>query len=263
MDNFAITAADAVSRRYKSNDPEAIIAQRAIKIKDIRFCEELLGFYTVLLNCEYIGINPNCSKQQRRSALAHELGHAIFDRKHAASGQAFQDTYFYSLSNAKAERRANTFAAELLLSDDDVLKPIGFYEFNADRLQMEASLPPHCSSTYRALKYHELLQDFQYTHHPHTKCDRSEVAGLSSMGLIKADRDESVDITYQPMHMLDTYCVTDFYRIYEEYLRQSRKSELFKSLWLPIIVSLVTTLTVNALQWLWPLLSRWFSNSLV
>lgn len=65
------------------------------------------------------------------------------------------------------------------------------------------------------------------------------------------------------MHMLDTYCVTDFYRIYEEYLRQSRKSELFKSLWLPIIVSLVTTLTVNALQWLWPLLSRWFSNSLV
>ena len=95
MDNFAITAADAVSRRYKSNDPEAIIAQRAIKIKDIRFCEELLGFYTVLLNCEYIGINPNCSKQQRRSALAHELGHAIFDRKHAASGQAFQDTYFY------------------------------------------------------------------------------------------------------------------------------------------------------------------------
>lgn len=88
MDNFAITAADAVSRRYKSNDPEAIIAQRAIKIKDIRFCEELLGFYTVLLNCEYIGINPNCSKQQRRSALAHELGHAIFDRKHAASGQA-------------------------------------------------------------------------------------------------------------------------------------------------------------------------------
>lgn len=82
----------------------------------------------------------------------------------AASGQAFQDTYFYSLSNAKAERRANTFAAELLLSDDDVLKPIGFYEFNADRLQMEASLPTHCSSTYRALKYHELLQDFQYTH---------------------------------------------------------------------------------------------------
>ena len=66
--------------------------------------------------------------------------------------------YPSNLSNAKAERRANTFATELLLSDDDVLKPIGFYEFYADRLQMEASLQTHCSSTYHALKYHELLQ---------------------------------------------------------------------------------------------------------
>lgn len=104
MDNFAITAADAVSRRYKSNDPEAIIAQRAIKIKDILFCEKLLGFYTVLLNCEYIGINPNCSKQQRRSALAHELGHAIFDRKHATSGQAFPSTEKEKIS-VEAERQ--------------------------------------------------------------------------------------------------------------------------------------------------------------
>ena len=49
MNNFAITAADAVSRRYKSNDPEAIIAQRAIKIKDIRFlcAKSSLGFTRV------------------------------------------------------------------------------------------------------------------------------------------------------------------------------------------------------------------------
>ena len=163
MDNFAITAADAVSRRYKSNDPEAIMLSAPLKLKNIRFCEELLGFYTVLLNCEYIGINPNCSKQQRRSALAHELGHSIFDRKHAASGQAFQDTYFYSLSNAKAERRANTFAAELLLSDDDVLKPIASMNSTPAGFKWSFSAN-HCSSTYRALKYHELLQDFQYTH---------------------------------------------------------------------------------------------------
>ena len=98
------------------------------------------------------------------SALAHELGHALFDRKHASSGQAFQDTYFYSLDNSKAERRANIFAAELLLSDDDVLKPIGYYEFNADRLHLERNLPSHCSTAYRAMKYHELMQEFQYAH---------------------------------------------------------------------------------------------------
>ena len=121
MNIRAIDVADSVVRRYKTRNPEEIISRRAIKLKDIRFCHDLLGYYTVLLNCEYIGINPNCTDVQRISALAHELGHAFFDRTHASSGQAFQDTYFYSLDNSKAERRANTFAAELLLADDDVL----------------------------------------------------------------------------------------------------------------------------------------------
>lgn len=133
-------------------------------MKDIRFCHDLLGYYTVLLNCEYISINPNCTAAQRISALAHELGHTLFDRKHASSGQAFQDTYFYSLDNSKAERRANIFASELLLSDDDILKPIGYYEFNADRIHLEANMPSHASAAYRAMKYQELLQEFLYTH---------------------------------------------------------------------------------------------------
>lgn len=164
MNTRIIDTADAVVRRYKTRNPEEIISQRAIKLKDIRFCHDLLGYYTVLLNCEYIGINPNCTAAQRISALAHELGHALFDRKHASSGQAFQDTYFYSLDNSKAERRANIFASELLLSDDDILKPIGYYEFNADRIYMEVNMPSHASVTYRAMKYQELVQEFLYTH---------------------------------------------------------------------------------------------------
>ena len=74
MNTRIIDAADAVVRRYKTRNPEEIISQRAIKLKDIRFCHDLLGYYTVLLNCEYIGINPNCTAAQRISALAHELG---------------------------------------------------------------------------------------------------------------------------------------------------------------------------------------------
>lgn len=164
MNIRAIDVADSVVRRYKTRNPEEIISRRAIKLKDIRFCHDLLGYYTVLLNCEYIGINPNCTDAQHTSALAHELGHAFFDRTHASSGQAFQDTYFYSLDNSKAERRANTFAAELLLADDDVLQPIGYYEFNADRIQLEANMPSRSSAAYRAMKYQELLQEFLYTH---------------------------------------------------------------------------------------------------
>lgn len=101
MNTRAIDMADAVVRRYKTRDPEEIISRRAIKLKDIRYCHDLLGYYTVVLNCEYIGINSNCTNAQRVSAMAHELGHALFDRKHASSGQAFQDTYFYRRQNGE------------------------------------------------------------------------------------------------------------------------------------------------------------------
>lgn len=111
--------------------------------------------------------------------MAHELGHALFDRKHASSGQTFQDTYFYSLDNSKAERRANTFAAELLLADDAVLEPIGYYEYTADLKQLEANLPSHYSSAYRAMKYQELLQEFQYAHSGLITLD--EIARMNSI----------------------------------------------------------------------------------
>lgn len=179
MNTCAIDMADAVVRRYKTRDPEEIISRRAINLKEIRYCHDLLGYYTVLLNCEYIGINSNCTNAQRVSAMAHELGHALFDRKHASSGQAFQDTYFYSLDNSKAERRANTFAAELLLADDAVLEPIGYYEYAADQKQLEANLPSRCSSAYRAIKYQELLQEFQYAHSGLVTLD--EIARMNSI----------------------------------------------------------------------------------
>ena len=64
-----VPMADAVVRRYKTRNPEEIISRRAIKLKDIRYCHDLLGYYTVLLNCEYIGINSNCTNAQRVSAI--------------------------------------------------------------------------------------------------------------------------------------------------------------------------------------------------
>ena len=49
MNTRAIDMADAVVRRYKTRDPEEIISRRAIKLKDIRYCHDLLGYYTVIL----------------------------------------------------------------------------------------------------------------------------------------------------------------------------------------------------------------------
>lgn len=47
---------------------------------------------------------------------------------------------------------------------------------------------------------------------------------------------------------------------YRELCKLEKQKLLLKSVYLPILVSVVTTLTVLALQWLWPLLTRWLSS---
>ena len=77
MNTCAIDMADAVVRRYKTRDPEEIISRRAINLKEIRYCHDLLGYYTVLLNCEYIGINSNCTNDYSRSVARYAYGENI------------------------------------------------------------------------------------------------------------------------------------------------------------------------------------------
>ena len=85
MNTRIIDTADAVVRRYKTRNPEELISQRAIKLKDIRFCHDLLGYYTVILNCEYIGINSNCT--------------GPVDVSHAPDiAQSFRAVYYFSFN---------------------------------------------------------------------------------------------------------------------------------------------------------------------
>lgn len=165
MDKRAIMVADAVMRRYHTRDPFEIIARRKVKRRGMSRYKNLLGYYLVMVAEDVIGINENASSSQQISAAAHEVGHLFIDRKDARSGKTFQDTYFYSVDNRRAEKRANTFAAELLLTDDHVLESMCYSAFEADRTQMEVRLPSKCSPEYRLRSYQEMLQNF-YDGHP-------------------------------------------------------------------------------------------------
>ena len=56
------------------------------------------------------------------------------------------------------------------------------------------------------------------------------------------------------------YDGSEYIRDYEEYLKDKHRDMMLSSLWLPIIVSIITTLVINALQWLWPLLLQWSAS---
>ncbi|WP_270289401.1 ImmA/IrrE family metallo-endopeptidase [Enterocloster citroniae] len=103
---------------YATNDPFEI-ADRIGVLYQIGNCKHE-GCYMFLKNHRYIFLSNILKGTELKVVMAHELAHAIFDRK--------ENCYFIRnktlLLNSKTERRANRFAAYLLI-DDDLLE---YYE---------------------------------------------------------------------------------------------------------------------------------------
>ena len=79
------------------------------------------------------------------------------------------------------------------------------------------------------------------------------------MDLVRPDT-EGVDAFNSPIPK-NTYCVSELYQIYQSYRAEQNFWLMLKSLWLPIIVSVITTLAVNGLQWLLPMIAKWLTSS--
>ena len=80
------------------------------------------GCYMFLKNHRYIFLSNQLSREELILIMAHELGHALLDRK--------SNCYFIRnktlLLNSRLERRANLFAAYLLISDDLIAEFSGY-----------------------------------------------------------------------------------------------------------------------------------------
>ena len=98
-----------------------------------------------------------------------------------------------------------------------------------------------CESIVLSREEKKLLAEIK--RHPHTKCEYSEVKALLSMGLIRQDTN-GFDSLHQAI-LLDTYCVSDFYKVYLEYRREKMFWVLTQSFWMPLAVSFVTSLVMN------------------
>ena len=80
------------------------------------------GCYMFLKNHRYIFLSDQLSREELILVMAHELGHAMLDRK--------SNCYFIRnktlLLNSRLERRANFFAAYLLIPDDLIAEFNGY-----------------------------------------------------------------------------------------------------------------------------------------
>ena len=106
-------------REQHTSDPFSLARGLGLDV-DYADLGELKGFYVVYKTGRYIVINHNLDERMSRLVLAHEIGHDMLHRDIAENGGMGESSFFDMTS--KPEREANIFAAELLISDDDMVE---------------------------------------------------------------------------------------------------------------------------------------------
>ncbi len=116
MDDI-IEKADKVLRKYGGRDIFETAENSGANVW-FRSLGSLKGFYICENSKRYIVINEELDKMTRRVVCAHELGHDMLHRE-LSGGGIRENTMF--LETNKTEREANLFAAEILISDKELL----------------------------------------------------------------------------------------------------------------------------------------------
>jgi len=109
---------DNVIRRFSTRDPFQIADGLGIAVLYRNDFTELKGMYTVIKRKRFVFLNANLPEQVQTVVCAHELGHDALHRQIAAS-EAFREFVLYNMKSMY-EYEANTYAAHLLLDDNEI-----------------------------------------------------------------------------------------------------------------------------------------------
>ncbi len=123
-----IDASEEVIRNFGGNDVIATAKNSGAKVW-FRSLGGLKGFYLCEGDDRYIVINSDLDKVTKMVVCAHELGHDMLHRE-LSDGGIRESTLF--LSNNKTEREANLFAANILISDKDILDELLYLNSTAE-----------------------------------------------------------------------------------------------------------------------------------
>ena len=150
-------AAETAAMRYQTRDPYKLLEGiGAIIHYRYDFDQKgLKGFATIINRVMYAVINGNLSKGERKVVAGHEAGHLIQHKAEImlSPAQALKDFNLYD-NSGRLEYEANSFLADFLVSDDDVLDVVsnedGDYFSNANDL----CIPPPLF----AFKLHSMMR---------------------------------------------------------------------------------------------------------
>ena len=155
--------AERIVEKYGTRNPyELLDAIGAVTVLSDAYSSDGLKGYSAILNrIMYAVVNCKLRPEERRIIAGHEASHLIIHKNEimASPVQMMKDFNIFD-NSGRYEREANTFLADFLVSDKDVLEVISDRDYlGAAR---ELCLPPHLY----AFKLHNMMQRGYKVHSP-------------------------------------------------------------------------------------------------
>ena len=143
---------EKLSRKYQARDPHELCAALGVRIRLKDLGTAIKAYYFYQSGIRNIVLNSRVSEPIRRILVAHELAHDRLHRK-IAMLKGFQELELFDMTRP-AEYEANIFAAELLISDKEILELLNDEDKSFFDVARELSVPaPLLDFKFRVLKH--------------------------------------------------------------------------------------------------------------
>lgn len=106
-----------------TRNPHKIAKELGIQVLPVDFKKQK-GAYKVIMRNRFIFLKNDLHPVMEGIVLFHEIGHDSLHRSEAIQAGGFQEFNIFNMRESRMEYEANVFAAQLSLSDDDVLELI-------------------------------------------------------------------------------------------------------------------------------------------
>ena len=136
---------ERILKKHQTRDPCELLRRiGAVTVFSNEYpADGLKGYSSILNRAAYAVVNARLTESERRIVLGHEAAHLILhsDVILASRTKTMRDFNIYN-SSGRHEREANSFLADFLVSDGDVLDAMAITESDYFSVAGELSLPP-------------------------------------------------------------------------------------------------------------------------